>query len=112
MPVCRFHDARRPDAVLKGPSHPQYKHGRDTYEARRNRVEAMTRIRALADLGVAGGFLTKRVTWVRFPSPAPSSRGIRRVLRDSITLPSELQISPELSQLGIPQWNLVPTPGE
>jgi hypothetical protein len=33
-------------------------------------------------------------------------------LRDSITLPSELQISPELSQLGIPQWNLVRTPGE
>ena len=62
MPVCRFHGARRPETVLRGPSHPQYRHGQETLEARRNRVEAMTRIRALADLGVAGGFLTKRIS--------------------------------------------------
>ncbi len=62
MPVCRFHGARRPDAVLRGPRHPQYRHGRETLEARRGRVEAMTRIRVLADLGVAGGFLTKRIS--------------------------------------------------
>ena len=61
MPVCRFHDARRPDAVLKGPSHPQYKHGRDTYEARRNRVEAMARIRAVVDLAVDHGILKRRM---------------------------------------------------
>ena len=61
MPVCRFHGARRPDAVLRGPSHPLYRHGQETLEARRNRVEAMTRIRALADLGVAGGLLQRRI---------------------------------------------------
>ena len=61
MPVCRFHGARRPDAVLRGPSHPQYRHGRETLETRRSRVEAMTRIRLLADLGVLGGFLKRRV---------------------------------------------------
>ena len=61
MPVCRFHGARRPETVLRGPSHPQYRHGQETLEARRNRVEAMTRIRLLADLGVLGGFLQRRV---------------------------------------------------
>ena len=62
MPVCRFHGARRPETVLRGPRHPQYRHGRDTLEAMRNRVEAMTQIRVLTDLGVAGGFLTKRIS--------------------------------------------------
>ena len=61
MPVCRFHGARRPDAVLRGPSHPLYRHGQETLDAKRSRVEAMTRIRALADLGVAGGFLQRRI---------------------------------------------------
>lgn len=61
MPVCRFHGARRPETVLRGPNHPQYRHGRETHEARRNRVEAMTRIRLLADLGVLGGILKRRV---------------------------------------------------
>ena len=60
--TCRFHGARRPDAVLRGPSHPLYRHGQETLEARRNRVEAMTRIRVLVDLGVAGGFLSKRIS--------------------------------------------------
>ena len=61
-PVCRFHGARRPETVSRGPSHPQYRHGRETLDAKRGRVEAMTRIRALADLGVAGGFLTKWIS--------------------------------------------------
>ena len=61
MPVCRFHGARRPDAVLRGPKHPLYRHGQETLEARRNRVEAMTRIRVLTDLGVRCGFLQRRI---------------------------------------------------
>ena len=60
IPVCRFHGARRPETVSQGPSHPQYRHGRETLEARRNRVEAMTRIRVLTDLGVLCGFLRRR----------------------------------------------------
>ena len=60
-PVCRFHGARRPDAVLRGPSHPQYRHGRETLDAKRGRVEAMTRIRVLTDLDVLGGFLKRRI---------------------------------------------------
>jgi hypothetical protein len=37
-------------------------HGRETREARRRRVEAMSRIRFLTDLGIAAGFLSKRVS--------------------------------------------------
>ena len=55
--VCEVRGA----GIRPGPSHPQYRHGRETYEARRNRVEAMTRIRVLTDLGVLGGFLKRRV---------------------------------------------------
>ena len=62
MPVCRFHGARRPEAVLRGPRHPQYRHGRETLEARRSRVEAMARIRFLTDLGAAVGFLRTRIS--------------------------------------------------
>ena len=61
MPVCRFHGARRPDAVLRGPSHPLYRHGQETLEARRNRVEAMARIRAVVDLAVDHGILKRRM---------------------------------------------------
>jgi hypothetical protein len=61
MPVCRFHGARRPETVLRGPSHPLYRHGQETLEAKRGRVEAMTRIRVLTDLGVLGGFLKRRM---------------------------------------------------
>ena len=59
--TCRFHGARRPESVKRGPSHPQYRHGQETLDAKRGRVEAMTRIRVLVDLGVAGGFLKRRI---------------------------------------------------
>jgi hypothetical protein len=62
MPVCRFHGARRPGSVKRGSDHPQYRHGRETLEARQRRVEGMTRIRRLVDLAVDAGFLKKRIT--------------------------------------------------
>ena len=67
--TCRFHGARRPNTIKRGPAHPQYRHGRETRDARRRRVEGMTRLRRLVDLGVAGGFIQKRITGRR-PSPA------------------------------------------
>lgn len=69
MPVCRFHGARRPDAVLRGSRHPQYRHGQETLDAKHGRVEAMTRIRVLTDLGVLGGFLKRRI-----PGRRPGNR--------------------------------------
>ena len=35
--------------------------GKETLDAKRGRVKAMSRIRVLADLGVAGGFLQRRI---------------------------------------------------
>ena len=55
--VCEVRGA----GIRPGPSHLQYRHGRETLDAKRGRVEAMTRIRALADLGVLGGFLQRRI---------------------------------------------------
>jgi hypothetical protein len=61
MRVCRFHGGRRKETIRRGADHPAYVHGRETREARRRRVEAMTRLRYLTDLGVLGGFIKRRV---------------------------------------------------
>ena len=71
--VCRFHGARRPESVKRGSDHPQYSHGRETLEARRRRVEAMSRLRVLVDLGVVGGFLQRRIPGRR-PNPRKPKR--------------------------------------
>ncbi len=62
MPVCRFHGARRQETIKRGSAHPQYRHGRETREARRRRVEGMTRIRRLVDLAVDAGFIKTRIS--------------------------------------------------
>ena len=61
MKVCRFHGARRKSSIKRGPDHPQYLHGRETLEARHRRVESMSRLRFLTDLGVSGGFIDQRI---------------------------------------------------
>ena len=60
--TCRFHGARHPESIKRGATHSQFQHGRETVEARQRRVEGMTRLRRLVDLGVAGGFIHKRIT--------------------------------------------------
>jgi hypothetical protein len=62
MPVCRFHGARRPESIKRGPAHPQFRHGRETLEARQRRVDGMSRLRSIVDLAVDAGFLKKRIT--------------------------------------------------
>ena len=73
MPVCRFHGARRPETIKRGPDHPQFAHGRETLKARRRRIEAMSRIRDLVELGVRGGFIQRRI-----PGRRPTSIGPKR----------------------------------
>jgi hypothetical protein len=60
--TCRVHGARRPESVKRGPTHPQYRHGRETLEARQRRVEGMTRLRRLVDIAVDAGFIRTRIT--------------------------------------------------
>ncbi len=49
--TCMVHGARRPDSILRGANHPQYRHGRETLVARAERHEASTRLHHLVDLG-------------------------------------------------------------
>lgn len=62
MQVCRFHGAHRPESIKRGAAHPQFRHGRETVDARQRRVEGMTRIRRLVDLAFDAGFIRTRIT--------------------------------------------------
>ena len=59
--TCRFHGARRKETIKRGRAHPQFRHGRETVEARQRRVEGMTRIRRIVDIAVAAGFIRGRI---------------------------------------------------
>ena len=70
MPVCRFHGARRPESIKRGPDHPQFVHGRETQHRRQIRREASIRIRHLEDLMHAAGITTAK----RTPGQKPGKR--------------------------------------
>lgn len=53
--VCRYHGARRPETILRGVNHPQYRHGEETKEAKAHRRNASMRLHELVDLGNAIG---------------------------------------------------------
>ena len=61
MSVCRFHGARQPESILRGESHPQYRHGQETLQMRQAHREAMGRIRAIVNFAVARGILKRRI---------------------------------------------------
>jgi len=56
--VCRFHGARQPKSILKGVEHPNYKHGRETIDAKAKRSAGLVRLRKIEDV-MAGGSLHK-----------------------------------------------------
>jgi hypothetical protein len=53
---CRMHGAHRPLITPKGINHPNYKHGRETLEAKAKRSAGLTRLRKIEDLMVDGSF--------------------------------------------------------
>ena len=57
MPVCRFHGARKPQTVLKGKDHPNYRHGNETLDARQKRREMSGELAELEAVGFAIGML-------------------------------------------------------
>lgn len=71
--TCKYHGAKKPSAVIRGADHWNYKHGRETVAARRRRLEAVSRIRLLVELGVRGGFIQRRI-----PGRRPISTGPKR----------------------------------
>lgn len=66
-PVCRYHGARRPEATLRGPTHPAYRHGRETKQAKQLRQEASARLRVIEDVMHRYGLTSAR----RTPGPKP-----------------------------------------
>lgn len=44
MATCRYHGARCPKTVRKGENHPQYKHGLETQQAKRERSYALAQL--------------------------------------------------------------------
>ena len=47
MPVCRCHGARRPATIKRGESHPNYRHGEETLEAKADRSRVFSELREL-----------------------------------------------------------------
>jgi hypothetical protein len=57
--TCRFHGARKPETIKRGASHPQYKHGGETLEAKAERSRRLAELRDLEalsyEMGMARG---------------------------------------------------------
>ena len=51
--TCRYHGARRSNTVKRGASHPQYRHGRETLEAKSARSRRLMELRELEALSFA-----------------------------------------------------------
>lgn len=59
--TCRMHGARKPENIRRGANHPQYKHGRETTEAKIDRQAAVKRLHQLCVLGNEIGLFTEKV---------------------------------------------------
>lgn len=53
--MCRMHGARRPSTIKRGPEHPNYKHGKETNEARFVRSQKAKEFHRLVNFGNALG---------------------------------------------------------
>lgn len=77
MKVCRFHGARRPESVLRGPAHPNFQHGRETQQRRRALREASIRLRGLEELMHLCRFTAAKRTPGRKPGSHPKAASNR-----------------------------------
>jgi len=67
MKVCKVHGARKKETILKGTKHPNYKHGRETLEAKARRSAGLARLRALEELLASAPMLNYRRSRGRKP---------------------------------------------
>lgn len=72
IPVCRYHGARKPETVRRGASHPQYRHGGETLEAKAERSKKLAELRELEALSFALGLVPERTP--RWRGRKPSMR--------------------------------------
>lgn len=66
--ACRLHGSHRSKNVLKGKSHPQYKHGEETKDARAERSAMSAKLLYLRDIGDHIGMFTGTQTRGRKPT--------------------------------------------
>ena len=72
MEVCRHHGARKPETIMRGTSHPQYRHGQETVEAKAERSQRLGELREFEALSFALG-LAVGPKWRGRKPAAPSN---------------------------------------
>jgi len=72
MMVCRYHGARKPETIIRGASHPQYRHGRETLEAKARRHEMAVFFHETENLMAKQGMLAPGSTRTRGRKPLPT----------------------------------------
>ena len=65
--TCRLHGARRQNTIKRGKSHPNYRHGMETLEAKRLRSEGLARLREIEHDLIARGLIKCKRTVGRKP---------------------------------------------
>jgi len=71
MNVCRYHGARKSETVKRGASHPHYKHGQETLEAKTERSYRLAELRELEQLSFVYGMIQQGGTRWRGRKPTP-----------------------------------------
>jgi hypothetical protein len=69
MRVCRYHGARKPETVKRGASHPQYRHGQETREAKAERHQMAVFFHKVEDLMFALDMVSPGSTRMRGRKP-------------------------------------------
>ena len=65
--TCRLHGARKLTSIKRGKCHPNYRHGTETLEAKRQRSEGLARLREIEDDLIKRGLIRSKRTVGRKP---------------------------------------------
>ena len=76
--TCRLHGARKATSIKRGKCHPNYQHGTETLEAKRQRSIKLAELREIEDHLIKRGLMRRKRTVGRKPS-----KDIRIVEKDS-----------------------------
>ena len=66
--TCRLHGARRQNTIKRGECHPNFRHGMETIEAKRQRSIKLTELREIEDDLIARGLIKCKRTVGRKPN--------------------------------------------
>lgn len=70
MPTCYVHGARKAHTIRRGASHPQYRHGGETLEAKAERSRVLAELRDLEALSFTLGLVSEATSRWRGRKPA------------------------------------------